>query len=117
MRAGQPPRHLLVHLGIVDHRVDALASTARSSTLAALRGRAGERLAEQLVGALARRGCEPQVVLAARQRERDDPRTEQLPQAADDEVEQPLEIGLGERGRCRPRCSDCSWRDQRVDAS
>ena len=35
------------------------------------------------------------VVAAARQRERDDPRAEQLAQAADDEVEQPLEIGLG----------------------
>ena len=35
------------------------------------------------------------VFVAARQGERDDPRSEQLPEAADDEIEQPVEIGLG----------------------
>ena len=73
----EPPRHLLMHLGVVDHRVDALAATARKD-LAALRARARDRLAEQIRRTLSCDSREPQIVLAARQRERDDPRTDQL---------------------------------------
>ena len=91
---GEAPRHLLVYLGIVDHRVDALAAPAREDT-AALRARAGDRLAQQVLRRFARHSGEPQLLAAARQGDGDDPCPHQLAQAADDEVEQPLEIGLG----------------------
>ena len=66
----------------------------RSRTAPLFEPRARDRLAEQLLRALPGRR-EPQVVVAARQRDRDDTRSDQLAQAAHDEVEQALEIGLG----------------------
>ena len=88
------PRHLLVHLGIVDHRVDALATPALEHR-AALRLGTGDGRAEQVLSADPCDRGEPQLVAADRQRKRDDPRLEELAQAPDDEIEQPLEIGLG----------------------
>ena len=90
------PRDLLVHLGIVEHRVDPLAPPAlehraRSSTRSV-------RSSSPSRSSAPRHGREPQVVAAARQGDGDDAaRPTQLAQPADDEVEQPLEIGLGRK--------------------
>ena len=88
------PRHLLVHLGIVDHRVDALAAPALEHR-AALRLGTGDGRAEQVLGAGPCDRGEAQLVAADRQRKRDDSCLEELPQATHDEVEQAVEIGLG----------------------
>src|SRR5439155_26223113 len=92
------PRHLLVHLGIVDHRVDALAPAALEHGTAFRLG-TGDGRPQQFLGT--GHGGEPQLVTADRQRERDDPRLEELAQAPDDEVEQLLEIRL-----CGQRVAD-----------
>ena len=98
------PRHLLVHLGIVDHRVDALAPAALEHGTAFRLG-TGDGRPQQFLGT--GHGGEPQLVTADRQRERDDPRLEELAQAPDDEVEQLLEIRL-----CGQRVADLLQRLQ-----
>ena len=54
-------------------------------------------------GALAGGGDEAQLVRPGRERDDDEPRVEQLAQPPRDEVEQPVEVGLASRARCRPR--------------
>ena len=60
---GETPRHVLVDLGVVDHRVDALAP-APLEHAAALRLGTRHRHADEIVGAFAGRGREAQLVLA-----------------------------------------------------
>ena len=86
-----------MHLRVVDHGVDALASPAREH-LAALRAGAGDPHAQQALCALTGHRGEPQLVIAAGQRERDDPRSHQLAQVAGHEIEQAVEIGFGRKG-------------------
>jgi hypothetical protein len=90
----EPPGCFLVHLGVVDDRVDPLASSARKHA-AALRVRTGDRVAQHLLSSLSGYGGEAQLVSAAWQGERDDSRRQQLAQAADNEIEQAVEICLG----------------------
>ena len=110
---GELPRHLLAHLGIVEHRVDALAPPALEHG-AALRLGAGDARAEQALGA--GDGGEAQLAAPDRERERDDPCIEQLPQPAHDEIEQPSR-SVSVASAFPTSFRDWSCRDQRFDAS
>ena len=59
---------------------------------------ARDRLADEIAAPLAGGGDEAQVLAPGRQEDADDPRVEELAQPPHDEVEQPLDVGLGGDG-------------------
>ena len=112
-QSADPSRDFLVHLGIVDHRIDALAAPPLEHR-AALRSGPREGRPHEAFGAC--RCGKTHLGAAGGQRQRNHACLEDLAQAADDQVEQLVEIGF-RRERVPTSFSDWSWRDQRVDAS
>ncbi len=106
---------LVVDLGIVENRVDALAAAALDHA-PALRRRPRHRLPDQVGASLAGNCDKAQLVGAGRKQHGDEAGVEQLAQAAGDEIEQTLEVGL--RASAFPTSfSDSSCFDHCVDAS
>ena len=85
---------IVIDVRIVQHRVAPLAA-AEVEDAAALRGCPPHRPAEEALTALTGDRREPQLGVADGKHHRDDAGVEQLPQPPRDEVEEPLDVGLG----------------------
>jgi hypothetical protein len=90
---GELSRHFLVNLRIVDHGIAPLAAPAPEYR-AALGFGSKDRVADDILGAVSSHSGEPEVIFTARQRETNDPGSDQVTQPSDDEVEQSVEIGF-----------------------
>ncbi len=88
---------VVVDLRVVEDGVAALAPAALEDA-AALRPVPRRHAADELGRTLAGGGGETQLVRPARQRDGHEPGAEQLPQPPADEIEQPVEVGLGRKG-------------------
>ena len=94
----EAPGRLLVDLGIVEERVDPLGAAALQDA-AALRARSLELQADDLGRALAVGRLDPERPVAGRQRDRHQPRADQLAQPAGDQLEQARELDLARQRR------------------
>jgi hypothetical protein len=93
----EPTSDVLIHLWILEQRVDALAATALedASRLRVVL----EQLERRHFGSAVAVSCRDAQARGARQRDRDEPRADQLAQPARDEVEEWVELELAdERG-------------------
>ena len=100
-----------VDLGILERRVDPLAAHPPQHVMA-LRPVRAER-ADQTARAFARGALHAQAAVGQSQVDEHHPRVEQLAQAVGHDLEQPVEIELGDERRCRARSSESSCRVQR----
>ena len=97
------PRRVLVDLGIVGERVDALGLPALEHATA-LRAGALELQAEELLGAVTVGRLDPQASRPARgQRDRHHARSDQAAQAPADQLQEPRQLDLARQRRRRPR--------------
>ena len=110
----EPPRRLLVDLGVVDQRVDALAAAAARARGRSSSAARSQLQPDELVRTLAVGRLDPERPVVGRQGDRDEARVDQLAQPARRSARAAAASSISLASAFPTSFSDSSWRDHAV---